>query len=53
MEIADIFNSIRLLMDGQAKLIQSQSTSLHKSLGNYYNYFRDEVGVLKKVRVLK
>eukprot|EP00826_Nyctotherus_ovalis_P018568 TRINITY_DN1556_c0_g2_i2.p2 TRINITY_DN1556_c0_g2~~TRINITY_DN1556_c0_g2_i2.p2 ORF type:complete len:158 (-),score=50.98 TRINITY_DN1556_c0_g2_i2:685-1158(-) len=53
VEIADIFNSVRLLMDGQAKLIQNQSTSLHKSLGNYYSYYRDEVDVLKKVRILQ
>ena len=50
MEIADIFNSIRLIMEGQAKLIQNQSTYLKKGLGNYYRFFKDQVSVLGVVR---
>jgi hypothetical protein len=36
-------------MEGQAKLIQNQSIYFKKGLGDYYNYFKDQVAVLKGV----
>jgi len=45
-----MFNNIRVIMEGQAKLIKNQAIYFKKGLGNYYNFFKDQVNVLGMVR---
>lgn len=48
--MSDIFNNIRLMMDGQAKLIKDQGILLEDNLGLSYKYLREEITSIKEVR---
>ncbi len=50
--MTDMFNTMRLVMQGQGELMFTQAGMTQDRLGPYYQYFRDEIAVIKDVLLL-